>query len=169
MANKITPRDPEADCIRKATSARRAGVGAKCGCGEIRPGALSKKCNAKTCQECRRKAENKSITDKHHPFGRANSPITIDVPTNDHCADLNEAQRDWPKPVLKNPDGSPLIAAAGCVLGFIDTVVYLIRKGLQWVAEMLIAADDYLRTVRGEKYWIGTPLEPFAPAAHVPK
>jgi hypothetical protein len=169
MARKITPRDPEAACIRKATSSRRAGVGAKCACGETRPGALIKNSKPKTCHECRRKAENKSTTDGHHPFGKANSPITVDAPTNDHCADLNEAQRDWPKDVLENPDGSPLRAAAGCVLGFIDTVVYLIDKGLRWVADILVALDEYLKMQWGKKYWIGTPLEPFAPVAHVPK
>jgi hypothetical protein len=169
MANKITQRDPEAACIRKATSARRAGVGAKCACGETRPGALIKNSKPKTCHECRRKAENKSTTDKHHPFGQANRPITVNTPTNDHCAELNEAQRDWPQQVRENPDGSPLIAAAGCVLGFIDMVVYLIKKGLRWVADMLVAADEYLKTQLGRKYWVGTPLEPFAPVAGVPK
>jgi hypothetical protein len=169
MANKITPRDPEAACIRKATSARRAGVGAKCACGETRRGALIKNSNPKTCHECRRKAENKSTSDEHHPFGETNSPITIDVPTNDHCAELNDAQYDWSKQVRENPDGSPLLAAAGHILGFIDTVVYLIEKGLRWVADMLVAADEFLRMQWGEKYWLGTPLETFAPAAHVPK
>ena len=169
MPNKITPRDPEAAYIRKATAARRAGVGAKCACGEARPGALIKNSNPKTCHECRRKTENKSTTDRHHPFGKANSPITISIPTNDHTSELNEAQRDWPKQVRENPDGSPLIAAAGCVLGIIDTVIYLVEKGLCWVADMLVAVDDYLKTQFGSKYWLGTPLEPFAPVAHVPK
>jgi hypothetical protein len=163
MANKITPRDPEAACIRKATSARRAGVGARCACGETRPGALIKNSNPKTCHECRRKTEHKSTSDGHHAFGEANSPATVDVPTNDHCAELNDAQYDWPKQVRENPDGSPLIAAAGCVLGFIDMVVYLIKKGLRWVADMLVAADEYFKTELGAKWWVGTPLEHLAP------
>jgi hypothetical protein len=169
MPNKITPRDPEAACIRKATAARRAGVGAKCACGETRPGALIRNSNPKTCHECRRKAENKSTYDKHHPFGEANSPITVEIRTNDHTSELNEAQRDWPKEVLENPDGSPLIAAAACIRGFIDTVVYLIEKGLTWVADMLVIADEYLKERLGEKYWLGTPFEQLSPVAHVPK
>ena len=32
---------------------------------------------------------------------------------------------------------SPLLAAAASVRGFIDTVLYLIDKGLHWIAEML--------------------------------
>ncbi len=100
--------------------------------------------------------------DKHHPFGKANSPVTVEVPVNDHRADLNVAQYDWPKQTRENPDGSPLIAAAGCVRGFIDTVVHLIEKGLHWIADMLETADAYLRERLGEKYWLDTPLEVFA-------
>jgi hypothetical protein len=163
MANKIKPRDPEAACIRKATAARQAGVGAKCACGETRPGALIKNSNPKTCHECRRKAKGKTTLDNHHVFAEANSPITASIPANDHCAELNVAQYDWPKKVRENPDGSPLIAAAGCVLGFIDMVVYLIEKGLRFVADLLVAADEYMTSERGRKWWIGTPLEHLAP------
>lgn len=164
MPNKITLRDPEAALIRKATAARRAGLDAKCACGETRPGALIKNSKPKTCHECRRKVENKSTIDRHHPFGSANSPITVRIPTNDHTSELNEAQRDWPKQVRENPDGSPLIAAAGCIRGFIDTVIYLIQKGLTWVADMLVIADQYLKEILGEKYWVGTPFEHLAPS-----
>jgi hypothetical protein len=163
MASKITRRDPEAASIRKATSARRAGVGAKCACGENRPGALIRNSRPKTCHECRRKAEKKSTFDRHHPFGESNSPITVNIRTNDHTSELNEAQRDWPKQVLENPDGSPLLAAAGHVLGFIDTVVYFIEKGLRWVADLLVIADEYLKETLGAKYWLGTPFEHLAP------
>lgn len=164
MANIITPRDPEAACIRKATSARRAGVGARCACGETRPGALIKNSKPKTCHECRRKAEGKTTRDNHHAFAEVNSPITVNIPVNDHRAELNGAQYDWPKKVRENPDGSPLIAAAGCVLGFIDMVVYLIEKGLRFVADLLVAADEYMTAERGRKWWVGTPLENLAPA-----
>jgi hypothetical protein len=101
--------------------------------------------------------------DDHHPFAKANSTTTIKVPVNDHRADLSVAQYDWPKRARENPDRSPLLAAAGCVLGFIDTVLYLIEKGLRWVAEMLVAADAYLAKTLGSRWWIGTELEKFAP------
>jgi hypothetical protein len=136
---------------------------AKCGCGETRPGALIKNSEPKICHECRRKEEGKTTVDNHHVFGEANSPITAALPANDHCAELNAAQYDWPKKVRENPDGSPLIAAAGCVLGFIDMVVYLIKTGLRWVADLLVAADEYMTAERGQKWWVGTPLEGFAP------
>jgi hypothetical protein len=45
--------------------------------------------------------------------------------------------------------GSPLIAAAACIRGFIDTILYLIEKGLHWVADMLETADAYLANKLG--------------------
>jgi len=63
------------------------------------------------CAECQRKKKGQNIVDNHHPFMKANDPsTTIPVPVNDHRADLNEAQNDWPKKTRENPDGSPLLA-----------------------------------------------------------
>ena len=101
--------------------------------------------------------------DNHHPFGRANNPTTIPIPVNDHRADLSVAQSDWPKETRENLVRSPLLAGAGCIRGFIDTVVYLIRKGLLWVAEALEWLDSFLREELGPEWWIGTRLEQFAP------
>jgi hypothetical protein len=102
--------------------------------------------------------------DNHHPFGEANDPkTTILAPVNDHRADLNEAQRDWPQRTRENPDGSPLLAAAGTVRGFIDTIVYLIEKGLLWVAELLEKLDEWATAKLGPNYWVGSPWEPLAP------
>jgi hypothetical protein len=102
--------------------------------------------------------------DRHHPFGEANdAKTTIPAPVNDHRAELNEAQRDWPKRTLENPDGSPLLAASGCIRGFIDTVLYLIETGLLWIAEMLEKLDEWATARFGSKYWLGTPIEQFQP------
>jgi hypothetical protein len=101
--------------------------------------------------------------DDHHFAMKANSPVTIPIPVNDHVADLNTAQQDWPQRTRENPDGSPLIAAAGAVRGFIDTIVYLIEKGLSWVAELLEKLDEWATAKHGPKYWVGTPLEAFVP------
>ena len=116
------------------------------------------------CAKCQRSRKGHTVMDNHHPFGEANDPkTTILAPVNDHRADLNEAQHDWPKRTRENPEGSPLLAAAGAVRGFIDTVVYLIEKGLSWVAELLEKLDEWATAKLGPKYWVGTPLEPFAP------
>jgi hypothetical protein len=117
-----------------------------------------------TCAKCLRQKKGHTSVDNHHPFAKANDPkTTIPVPVNDHRAELNEAQNDWPKRTRENPDGSPLLAAAGAVRGFIDTIVYLVEKGLSWVAELLEKLDEWATAMHGPKYWVGSPLEPFAP------
>jgi hypothetical protein len=105
--------------------------------------------------------------DNHHFAGRANNPITIPVPVNDHRACLSAAQEDWPKMTRNNPRGSPLIAAAACVRGFIDTVIYLIESGLLWVAEMLESLDDFLIGKLGPQWWVNSEIEPFVAKSKV--
>jgi hypothetical protein len=115
------------------------------------------------CAKCQRLKKGCSIMDSHHPFGEANDPkTTIAVPVNDHRAVLNEAQNDWAKRILENLDGSPVLTAAGCILGVIDTVTYLVETGLRWIAEMLAKLDEWATAKFGPKYWVGTPLEAFA-------
>ena len=101
--------------------------------------------------------------DDHHFAGQANSPITVSFPANDHVAELTPAQRDWPRKTLENPDGSPLLAAAASLRGFIDTVLHLMEKGLRWIADLLEKADAFLTQKFGENWWVGTELEKFAP------
>jgi hypothetical protein len=101
--------------------------------------------------------------DDHHVAGKASSPLTVSVPVNDHRADLSVSQYDWPKETRENPDGSPLLAAAASIRGFIDTVVYLVEKGLRWVAELLERLNALLTEKFGPGWWLGTSLEKFAP------
>jgi len=163
MTNKLPERDPEAAWVRNATAARRVGVNAKCACGETRPQALIPKSNPTMCHRCKRTKEGKTTMDNHHVFAKANSPVTAPTPVNDHRAELNVAQYDWPKKTRENPDGSPLLAAAGAIRGFIDYIHYLIEKGLAWVARMLEAADAFLAEKLGAQWWRNTDLEQFAP------
>jgi hypothetical protein len=157
-------RDPEGAAKRAAIAQRRVGEGARCACGETRPLALIPRSNPMICAKCQRRKKGQSVMDKHHPSGEANRrKITISIPVNDHRAELNEAQNEWPKRILENPDASPLLAAAGAILGIIDTVKYLIETGLRWVAEMLVKLHEWATGKFGPKYWVGTPLEPFAP------
>ena len=101
--------------------------------------------------------------DNHHFAGEANNPTTIPVPVNDHRARLSVDQMDWPKSTLRNPHGSPLLAAAGCVRGFIDVIHYLIEKGLLWIADMLEVLDEFQVKKLGPQWWIDTELEQFCP------
>jgi hypothetical protein len=160
---KLALRDPEAAYVRKQVAQRRVGPNAKCQCGETRPEALKRKNKRVICHECQRKELGMKTTDEHHFAMEANLPDTITVPANDHAAELNVAQYDWPKQTQQNPDGSPLIAAAGSIRGFVDTVLYLIEKGLHWVADMLEKLDTFLVEKFGAKWWVDTPLESFAP------
>jgi hypothetical protein len=155
--------DPEAAWVRKSKASRRVGIDAKCACGESRPEALLANTKPRMCHECQRREEGKTIMDEHHAFGKSNSPITVSVPANDHRADLSVAQYEWPRKTVENPDGSPLLAAAGTIRGFIDYIHYLIEKGLTWVVRMLELADELLRSSLGPKWWVGTELEQFVP------
>jgi len=85
------------------------------------------------------------------------------VPVNDHRAELSVAQDDWPKKTRENPDRSPLIAAAGCIRGFMDYILYLVDRFLRWTAEAFEELDTFLIKQLGPKWWLDTPLNRFAP------
>jgi hypothetical protein len=104
-----------------------------------------------------------STRDNHHVAMKANSPITVPILVNDHRAELSVAQHDWPKATRENPHGSPLLAFAGCVRGFADTIIYLVKKLLLWGATMLETLDAFLARKLGPRWWIGTDLAQFAP------
>jgi len=162
---KVKPRDPEAEHARHAIAQRRVGVNARCICGETRPEALVRRKKSVICRACLRKRNGMTTKDEHHFAMKANSQITVSVPVNDHVSDLNTAQQDWPKQTRENPHGSPLLAAAGCVRGFADTILYLIEKGLRWIADMLETADAYLASKLGPQWWKNTDLQKFVPKA----
>src|SRR5215467_11072908 len=144
MPRKLPTRDPGDAHRRKVVAARRVGIGARCSCGEDRPGALIAGSNPTICAACQRAMKERGTMDDHHFAGRANNPATVSIPVNDHRAILSIAQMEWPKSTLRNTEGSPLLAGAACVRGFIDTVVYLIEKGLPRLAEMLEKLDGIL-------------------------
>jgi hypothetical protein len=155
--------DPIGGYQRKATAARRIGDRQCSSCGEARPEALITDSNPTICHECQRKMKGHTTMDNSHTAGKANSPETIPVPTNDHIAVLSVAQYGWPRETLQNPDACLLLAAAGCVRGVIDHLHYLIDKFLLWIPEMLEKLSAFLREKLGPKWWVGTPLQQFAP------
>jgi hypothetical protein len=159
MPRNRIPRDPTGAYQRQAVSARRVGANARCPCGEQRPQALIAGSKPINCIECKRKKENKTTMDRHHVAGKANSPITVPIPANDHKARLSEDQYDWPRETLENPERSPLRAAAGCVRGLVDLIPFLVETMLAWVADLLELLDDFLREKFGTQWWVGTPVE----------
>jgi hypothetical protein len=62
-----------------------------------------------------------------------------------------------------NAQGSPLLAAAACVRGFVDMVFYLMERGLPWTADMLESLDEHLVSKLGPRWWAETEIERFAP------
>lgn len=148
---RIPQTDPERAYVRRAIAKRRIGR-RRCQCGETRPEALVS--DSAWCAACQRTHQGTAATDEHHYAGAANDLLTLAVPVNDHRAEFTKNQLEWPQLTRENPDGSPALAAAGRVRGFIDTVVYLIRKGLLWVAELLETMDAALTERYGATWWV---------------
>ena len=148
---------------RKSIAARRVGANAQCACGERRPEALISGSNPITCAECQRKRKGQNVMDNHHVAGRANSPITIRLPVNDHRAELSTAQYEWPAHTVENPDASPLLKGAACIRGGAGLIVHIINELLLWIADMLETLDSFLVRTQGRYWWRNTELEKFAP------
>lgn len=153
MARKLPIRDPIAAHQREAMARRRIGENAQCGCGESRPEALVSGSNPTICAACDRKKRGKATVDRHHVAGKANSPITIPIPINDHRARLSADQHDWPGRTLENPNRSPLLAIAASLRGYSDTTIYLLETLLH--PDMLEALDAFLIEKHGPEWWIG--------------
>lgn len=152
MSAKLPPRDPETAYVRRTIAKRRIGR-QQCRCGEHRPEALIVGSKPMTCAACHRKQRGLPGEDEHHPAGIANHSLTVPVPVNDHRAELGVAQQDWPRQTRENPNGSPLLKAAGCVRGLIDTLYHLIRRLLGWVPEMLEQLDALLTNEFSVRWW----------------
>ena len=163
MPKELPPRDPRSAFRREAIAGRRIGEGNQCACGEARPEALISGSDPTVCFKCDRRQKVRRLTDAHHVAGRANSPILILVPVNDHRAELSAAQYDWPRKTLQNPDRSPLLSAAAHIRGFADLIVYLLKAFLLWIADMLELLDTTLERKLGRKWWKNTKLKPFEP------
>jgi hypothetical protein len=147
-------KDPIKAAARRERAQRRIGKDAACPCGEKRAAALIGAQKPAICYECDAKRRGKSTFEAHHVAGRANDPTTVVVPINDHRADLSFDQYEWPHRTLQNPDGSPLLAVAAGIRGFIDSVTYLVRKLLGPIPERLEALDGRLRKLLGPQWWL---------------
>jgi hypothetical protein len=163
MPKNVPPDDPTYAYARNDTAARSVGIGARCACGETRPEALIRGSKPTICAACDRKKRGHTTVDNHHVAGEANSPAILPAPLNDHRAVLNVAQYKWPKQTLENPDNCPLLAAAGCIRGFIDYFYYAIETYLGWIPWMLETLSPFLTHKLGPKWWHNTPLDRFSP------
>ena len=161
MRKKKPSRDPIATFERESKAARRVGQGSQCYiCEEARPLALI---SATICAACQRWLRGYSLHDEHHPAGHANDPIRIPIPVNDHRAILSPKQYEWPQETWENPEGSPVLAEAASIRGYYETTEYFADGLLLPDVEFLEALDPFLKERLGPRWWVGTPLERFAP------
>jgi hypothetical protein len=129
----------------------RLGKRAKCKkCAETDPLALS---GPKECYECGRIAAGKSPFEAHHFAGRNNDRFTVNIPGNDHRI-LNDYQVDWPRQTLRNPDGSPVLKAAGAIRAWLDVLKLIIKRILGWLPEFLERLNEYLCRKLGSNWWL---------------
>lgn len=164
-------RDPIARGARKAAAARRAAGRACTSCHHLRPGrpaedrpeALVTDREPIICYECMMIKAGRPPFEPDHTAGRHNSDLTLLVPANDHRAILSQNQYDWPKETLRNPEASPLLAAAAALRGFSNIVTYLLDKLIIAAALLLEALDIYLFEELGPKWWLGTTIERWKP------
>jgi hypothetical protein len=127
-------------------------------CTESDPFALQGTHPDIACYECSAHQAGKSNTERHHPAGRRNSPVTVAVPGNDHRV-LNDAQNDWPKRTLRNPDESPLLKAAAAIRGWLDILKLIIERVVGWIPVFLESLDEALRARYGDRWWEELGLE----------
>jgi hypothetical protein len=128
---------------RRAQRQRQLGADARCAaCGEADVLVLYRVAGAIVCARCRRLARGESPLEANHPFGRANSAVTIPTDPNLH-ARWTDSQHDWPAATLVNPTGDPLLALAAAVRAVL-TYGDVLLPALERVAEHLEseAADD---------------------------
>ena len=129
----------------------------RCG-NERHPAALTGTAPNVTCYECLLKESERSWTEDHHPAGRNNDPTTVAVPGNDHRV-LSDMQRDWPERTLRNPDGSPLLAAAAALRGWLDVMLIIIERTVGNIPAYLEVVDQCLREEWGDRWWERLNLE----------
>ncbi len=156
-------KEPIKTDARKARAHRRVGEGAVCACGESRPEALIPGTRPMRCEECSRIKVGRKLTDEHHVAGKANSPVMVALPANDHRAGVSIDQYEWQQRTLENADGSPVLRAAAALRGVVDTFIRLLEMLVESSAIFLEALDVWLRNALGEKWWVGTSLEGWVP------
>jgi hypothetical protein len=151
-------RDPIRAYARKKRAQRRAGIGWMCPSCRKERRAFAK--IGPVCYKCDRISHSRAPYESNHVFGKANSDAQLLRPINDHRAVLSVDQYDWPVDVRENPDGSPVLAAAGMRLGRRSEIRYILEQDRS--DEILVELDAWLRECFGPKWWVGTPLERYA-------
>jgi hypothetical protein len=69
-------------------------------------------------------------------------------------------QNDWPSKTWRNPDRSPLIAAAASVRGSIDLLKVVVERMLGWIPRFLEKLDECLCNAVGGRWWNDDRFQP---------
>jgi hypothetical protein len=154
-----TPKNDEDDAAREELREQRfRALGTRTprctfpGCTETDPFALTGATPQIVCREHAANAQGRAWTEAHHPAGRTNSPVTVDVSANDHAV-LSAVQSVWPREVLRNPDGSPLLMAAAALRGWLDVLRLIIERTVGWIPVALELLDALLIEFIGPGWW----------------
>jgi hypothetical protein len=124
------------------------------GCGESNPLALTGVDPDILCYECRSRQGGRSVVEQHHVAGRHNMADDVAaIPGNDHRA-LSVSQYGWPTGTLRNPDASPLLAAAAALRGWLDVLLHIVGNTVGWIPPFLEWLDGALTETVGRTWWI---------------
>jgi hypothetical protein len=159
----VRDRDPIKAWVRNSRAQRWVGPDAICAScrKEGRPFALIRGRVPTICFACDRKAHGRDPIESDHIFGEGNSDAQLPTPINDHRAVLSVADYELPPEVLENPDGDPIVAAAAMRLVGGRRITYIVERDTS--GEMLLELAKWLRGRLGPRWWVGSPLEKFAP------
>lgn len=144
-------RDPIGAWLRDTRAQRRVGHIAACACGETRPFALISGRSPPICYRCERLAHGREPYELNHVFGKANSPLTIRYPINDHRAVFNVKQLEWTPESLENSNGDPLLEAMARFHGLDNNVVHMLADCIEFLPKMK-HIRDLLVTVYGPNW-----------------
>ena len=97
--------------------------------------------------------------ESHHQAGQHNSDVEADVPGNDHRV-ISELQAHWPEDTLRNPEQSPLLAAAAAIRGWMDVLRIILDRSVGWIPEFLEWLHVVLVDLFGGDWWTRLGWEP---------
>lgn len=140
------------DCLAReaALEARRRVLGAadpRCavpGCDETDPRALIGAYPRVLCAEHQADAEGDAWLEGHHVAGRHNDPTEVWLPANWHAIMTSEQQTAWPRELLRNPDGDPLLRTIARVRGSRETIGTILERALAPIEREDADLHDYL-------------------------
>ncbi len=118
--------------VRHVRKRNRLGSRAVCElCGEHDIRVLFRKGKIIMCADCHLERQGKAPFENHHPAGRNNDDFNIPISANVHAI-LSDAQYDWPRETLSNPNQDFLREIAAWFRGIHDLLIHLAEMLLNW-------------------------------------